>query len=57
MQCVGFVLEMSDFRVHRGRIFADQLIQKMYKKLYAHRAEFKDFPFIEERYKDRLDKL
>jgi hypothetical protein len=26
MQCVGFVLlEMSDFMVHRGRIFADQL--------------------------------
>jgi hypothetical protein len=32
-------------------------VHEMYKKLYAHRAEFKDFPFIEERYKDRLDKL
>jgi hypothetical protein len=32
-------------------------VHKMYEKLYAHRAEFKDFPFREERYKDRLDKL
>jgi hypothetical protein len=32
-------------------------VHEMYENLYAHRAEFKDFPFIEERYKDWLDKL
>jgi hypothetical protein len=40
-----------------GRIEPDPKVavdvQEMYEKLYAHRAEFKDFPFIEERYAPR----
>jgi hypothetical protein len=40
-------------RIQRLRLMST----KCTKILYAHRAEFKDFPFIEEHYKDWLDKL